>query len=257
MQFTIADINGENHVFDTETKWGAFLNVDCMTALKQMPDKCVSLAVCDPPYNIVSQQKRGIGSRIDATGKMNEWNHKKPSPEYFAELFRVSQCQIVWGANNFTLPETEYFIVWDKHQTVDNFASAEYAWTNVKMPAKVFRYAIHQEMVTRKESGGKIHPTQKPIALYKWLLANYAKPGDKILDTHVGSASSLIACYDMGFEYIGFEIDKDYFDAATARLNRHKAQVRLDIAPVAVPIQQEIEQPHDGHEPHDERGCTV
>jgi len=202
-------------------------NMDCMDGMKAIPDKFFELAIVDPPYNIVSQQKRGIGSRIDKTGKMNEWNHIKPTQEYFEELFRVSECQIIWGANNFTLPETEYFIVWDKFQTVDNFASAEYAWTNVKMPAKVFRYAIHKEMADRKDNGGKIHPTQKPIALYKWLLTNYAKPGDKILDTHVGSGSSIIACMDYHYDYIGFEIDADYHKAAQERIDSYASQMRM------------------------------
>ena len=204
-----------------------FYNMDCMDGMAQFPDKFFELAIVDPPYNIVSQQKRGIGSRIDVTGKMNEWNHEKPPQEYYDELFRVSQHQIVWGANNFSMPASEYFIVWDKMQTVDNFASAEYAWTNCKAPAKVFRYSIHSLMRDRKAEYGKIHPTQKPIALYKWLLSNYAKPGDKILDTHVGSASSLIACHQMGFEYWGFELDADYFKAATERLNKVKAQVSM------------------------------
>jgi site-specific DNA-methyltransferase (adenine-specific) len=155
-----------------------------------------------------------------------EWD-KAPDKEYFEELERVSQYQIIWGANNFQLPKSEYFVVWDKMQSVDNFASAEYAWTNRPLPAKVFRYSIHQTIQDRAKEHGAIHPTQKPIALYKWLLSNYAKPGDKILDTHVGSASSLIACHQMGFEYWGFELDTDYFNAATKRLEAVKAQVSL------------------------------
>lgn len=146
---------------------------DCMEYMKTLPDKAFDLAIVDPPYGIVSQQKRGIGSRIDPTGKMNNWNYNKPSKEYFDELFRASKHCIIWGGNNFSLPESEYFIVWDKFQTVDNFASAEYAYTNFKMPAKVFRYSVHQMMNDQK----KIHPTQKPIALYKWLLKNYAQGG--------------------------------------------------------------------------------
>ena len=171
-------------------------NMDCMEGMKQFPDKYFELAIVDPPYGL-ERHKRG-SLRIDNSKKAENgllWD-EKPSKEYFDELFRVSQKQIIWGANNFTLPETEYFIVWDKQQTVDNFASAEYAWTNCKIPAKVFRYSIHKVMSDRKEECGKIHPTQKPVALYEWLLKNYAKPGDKILDTHVGSASSLIACHN-------------------------------------------------------------
>ena len=202
-------------------------NMDCMDGMKQFPDKYFELAIVDPPYGL-ERHKRG-SLRIDNSKKAENgllWD-EKPSKEYFDELFRVSQKQIIWGANNFTLPETEYFIVWDKWQTVDNFASAEYAWTNIKIPAKVFRYTIHKEMADRKKNGGKIHPTQKPIKLYEWLLSNYAKEGDKILDTHVGSASSLIACYNLGFDYIGFEIDKDYYDMAQKRLGAVKSQIRF------------------------------
>ncbi|MCR4291240.1 MAG: DNA methyltransferase [Candidatus Kuenenia sp.] len=199
-------------------------NSDCLLAMAKMEDKQFELAIVDPPYNIVSQQARGIGSRIDATGKMNSWNNIKPSPEYFSQLFRVSVNQIVWGANNFTMPESEYFIVWDKQQTVPNFASAEYAWTNIRIPAKVFRYSIHQHNC---DKGKKIHPTMKPIKLYQWLLKNYAKPGDHILDTHLGSGSSAIACDIMGYDMVGYEIDKDYYEAAKARLERHQMQGKL------------------------------
>lgn len=202
-------------------------NCDCMELLKATPDKFYKLAIVDPPYNIVSQQLRGIGSRIDASGKMNDWNNKKPPQEYYDELFRVSEKQIIWGANNFILPESEYFIVWDKQQSVANFASAEYAWTNVKMPAKVFRYSIHQVMSDRKEDGGKIHPTQKPVKLYEWLLTNYAKTGDKILDTHLGSMSSVIACLNLGFEITGCELDKDYFEAGIKRVEQSQKQQRM------------------------------
>lgn len=196
--------------------------MDCMDGMKEFPDKFFELAIVDVPYGVLDKQ----GGRIDANFKANKWDIK-PTKEYFDQLFRISQNQIIWGANNFILPETEYFIVWDKMQTVDNFASAEYAWTNCKMPAKVFRYAIHKEMADRKQNGGKIHPTQKPVALYEWLLLNYAKKGDKILDTHVGSASSLIACHKLGFQYVGFELDEDYFKSATARLEAVKSQISI------------------------------
>lgn len=199
-------------------------NMDCMLGMKEFPDKWFDLAIVDPPYNIVSQQKRGIGSRIDATGKMNDWNNIKPTQEYFNELFRISKYAIIWGANNFTLPETEYFIVWDKAQSVENFASGEYAWTNYPMPAKVFRYSIHQHNV---DKGDKIHPTMKPIKLYKWLLKNYAKEGDKILDTHGGSMSSVIACLEMGFEITCYEKDPDYYLAAKKRIEQYLAQGNL------------------------------
>lgn len=203
------------------------LNEDCMAVMARYPDNYFHLSIVDPPYNIVSQQKRGIGSRICASGKMNEWNNEKPPPEYFKELFRVSKFQIVWGANNFSMPESEYFLVWDKQQTVDNFASAEYAWTNCKMPAKVFRYSIHKTMADRKSDGGKIHPTQKPVKLYQWLLDNYAEKGQRILDTHLGSASSAIAAHYFGCEFVGTEIDSDYFKAAKERFDRETRQIAM------------------------------
>ena len=204
-----------------------FYNMDCMEGMKEFPDKYFDLAIVDPPYEL-ERFKRG-SLRIDKSEKAKDglkWDIA-PTQEYFDELTRVSKSQIIWGANNFQLPKSEYFIVWDKFQTVDNFASAEYAWTNCKVPAKVFRHSIHKVMASRKDEGGKIHPTQKPVALYEWLLQHYAKQGDKILDTHVGSASSLIACHKLGFDYVGFEIDEEYYKAATKRLGAVKAQLSI------------------------------
>lgn len=198
-------------------------NMDNMEAMAKMPDKAYDLAIIDPPYGLVRfSNKVELSNRICKTAKINTWDIK-PTQEYFAELFRVSQYQIIWGSNNFQLPSSEYFIVWDKMQTVNNFASAELAYTNIRTPAKVFRYAIHKEIATRI----KIHPTQKPIKLYEWLLRNYAKEGDKILDTHLGSGSIAIACHNMGFDLDAYELDKDYYEAAVKRLNDHKAQGTL------------------------------
>jgi len=202
-----------------------------MDLMAEYPDKHFELAIVDPPYSIKqlsvnenrnpnSKYRRSMSKMLDSAKK---WNHKKPSPEYFIELFRVSKNQIIWGANNFKLPPTEYFIVWDKMQTIDNFASAEYAWTNCKMPAKVFRYGIHEH--NNNKSG--IHPTEKPVKLYRWLLENYAKPGDKILDTHLGSGSIAIACHYMGFDLTACELDKDYYEAAMKRIERETAQVSM------------------------------
>lgn len=203
-----------------------FYNMDCLEAMREFPDKFFDLALVDPPYGL-DRMSKGTAENNRTGFAHGIWNDTKPTQEYFDELFRVSKHAIIWGANNFTLPNTEYFIIWDKFQTVDNFASAEFAWTNCAIPARVFRYAAHQMMQDRKKEGGKIHPTQKPIALYTWLLQNYAHRGDKILDTHVGSASSLIACHRMGFEYWGFELDADYHKAASARLEKEKAQQTL------------------------------
>lgn len=152
-------------------------NCDCLEYMRQLPDKYFDLCIADPPYEI-ERFKRG-SMRI-ATGKRYEnglvWD-KVPDKDVFNEILRVSKFSIIWGANNFQLPKSEYFIVWDKQQTVPNFASAEYAWTNCKIPAKIFTYSIHKCMAERKREGGKIHPTQKPIALYSWILDNYAVRG--------------------------------------------------------------------------------
>jgi len=190
------------------------------------PDKYFQLAICDPPYGI-KRFKNGIGKNDRHKVKSNaNFNNGVPDQQYFNELFRISENQIIWGANNFELPPTEYFCIWNKQQTVDNFASAEYAWVSMglKMPAKVFDYSIHLHNQT-----DKIHPTQKPIALYKWLLTKYAKPNDKILDTHVGSASSLIACEDLGFDYVGYELDADYYQSACKRIEQFRSQLKLSL----------------------------
>lgn len=202
-------------------------NEDCLSAMIKMNDNEFDLAIVDPPYGI-----KRFGNRVELSNStykkanINKWDIK-PTKEYFLELFRVSKKQIIFGANNFKLPETEYFLIWDKMQTVENFASAEYAWTNIKKPAKVFRYSIHNVISDRKKENGKIHPTQKPIKLYEWILINYAKKGDKILDTHLGSGSSAIASFNYEFEFDGYEIDKEYFDNAVKRVTRYQKQQKL------------------------------
>jgi len=195
-----------------------FYNMDCMDGMAQFPDKYFELAIVDPPYrdeNQPTQDMRKNGSMKSLNGR--------PSPEYFEQLFRVSKNQIIWGANNFQLPQFKGFVVWEKGIPEDfTMSMAEIASLSdgIGTISKIFKLrASGQE--------SRIHPTQKPVALYQWLLQNYAKPGDKILDTHVGSASSLIACHNLGFDYIGFEIDKDYYDAATKRLNAVKEQGKL------------------------------
>jgi site-specific DNA-methyltransferase (adenine-specific) len=205
-------------------------NEDNMLLMARYPDNYFDLAIVDPPYKIASQQKRGVGSRIDKSGKMNSWNDVLPTFEYFKELFRVSKNQIIWGANNFEgLPRTEYFTVWNKMQSVDNFASLEYAWISMGIgkPAKMFTYSIHKVMAEIKAEGGKIHPTQKPVKLYEWLLMNYAKENDKILDTHLGSGSIAIACHNLKFNLTACELDKDYFEASLKRLHTHQSQLTM------------------------------
>lgn len=200
---------------------------DNMDLMARYPDGYFELAIVDPPYKISSQQKRGVGSRIDKSGKMNGWNNETPKPEYFKELFRVSKNQIIWGANNYEgLPRTEYFTIWNKEQTVENFASLEYAWVSMGIgkPAKMYTYSIHKHNSTK---GEKIHPTMKPVKLYEWLLMNYAKEGDKILDTHLGSGSIAIACHNLGFDLTACELDPEYYEAALKRLKQHQAQLTI------------------------------
>lgn len=200
-----------------------FYNIDCMEGMKRIPDKYFELAIVDPPYRNSSENQPTKDMRRN--GKIEVFGDK-PDDNYFNELFRVSKNQIIWGANNFTLPNYKGFIVWKKLTISEGFtmSMAELAFLSEGLGtvSKVFEYAPQGT-----SQHPRIHPTQKPVALYKWLLNNYAKPGDKILDTHVGSASSLIACYDLGFEYLGFELDKDYYNMATARLDKHMSQLNL------------------------------
>jgi site-specific DNA-methyltransferase (adenine-specific) len=202
-------------------------NEDNMDLMARYPNKYFDLAIVDPPYGIERFQKPSGSTRFKTSKLMQEeglvWD-KKPNQEYWSELFRVSKNQIVWGANNFVMPPSEYFCIWNKKQTVDNFATAEYAWVSMglKKPAKMFDYSIHKHNHTNK-----IHPTEKPVNLYKWLLKNYATEGDKILDTHLGSGSIAIACHDLGFDLTACELDTDYFNAAMKRIEDHKKQLVL------------------------------
>jgi site-specific DNA-methyltransferase (adenine-specific) len=202
-------------------KLNKLYNMDCMEGMKQFPDKYFELAIVDPPYGIDINSSGRLGHY---GGKGKKWDSQTPDDDYFKELFRVSENQIIWGGNYFNLPPTRCFLIWDKKQPENvSFASCEYAWTSLDASAKTFY------MSPMNVSEERIHPTQKPTRLYKWILSRYAKQGDKILDTHVGSASSLIACYDMGFDYIGFEIDEDYYNMAQKRIEETKAQIRMII----------------------------
>ena len=199
-------------------------NCDNMEFMKGLPDNYYDLAIVDPPYGI-KRFENGIGKNDRHKIKSSAiFNNNPPTDTYFNELFRISKNQIVWGANNFVLPPTEYFMIWNKKQTVDNFASAEYAWVSMglKKPALVFDYGIHKHNHT-----DKIHPTQKPIDLYKFILDKYAKQGDKILDTHGGSMSIAVACWDYGFDLDLCELDKEYFDKGVERFENHIKQQKL------------------------------
>lgn len=206
-----------------------FYNLDCMKAMKEIPDNFFQLAICDPPYGIGHDGQR---KRIHANAKHNRkyharkgWDKNTPPPEYFRELERVSVNQIIWGGNYFAPMlnrGTKGWVVWDKGQHGLSMSDCELAYTSFNTPTRVF--VLNRAAL---QSDGTIHPTQKPIRLYEWILQNYAKPGDRILDTHAGSAASLIACYRMGFNFMGFEIDPDYYAKASERLATEMAQTRL------------------------------
>lgn len=201
-------------------------NRDCMEAIREFPDKFFDLAVVDPPYGI-NQFLTCQPTRLNKYGSMQTANDLKPTEQYFKELFRVSKNQIIWGYNHLSdlLPSTKEFIFWYKHQPVDTYSEGELAWTSFDKTAKCFDYPFFGG--TGADKDGRIHPTQKPVALYTWIYQKYAKPGYKILDTHLGSGSSRIAAYDAGLDFWGYEIDKTYFALQEERFARHAAQQNL------------------------------
>ena len=197
-------------------------HIDCMEFLRGQPDKAFDLAIVDPPYGIdASKMKMGSGKHGWKDGK--DWDGSIPGHDYWMELFRVSQNQIVWGGNYMTefLPPSQHWIVWDKNNPNLSFAEGELAWVRNGNNLRIFKH------YSARPDGTKIHPTQKPVALYRWLLKNYAKPGQRILDTHLGSGSIAIACDIEGFDLVGCELDGDYIAAARKRLAEHQAQPRL------------------------------
>ena len=201
--------------------------MDCMEGMKEFPDKYFDLAIVDPPYGIGAGDikfKNGTSATEKPYFRDSDWDKKIPPPEYFTELERVSDNQIIWGGNYFLddLYSTRCYIIWDKTIHGNSYADCELAWTSFDNVARIF--PLNMVYVTKD---GRIHPTQKPIQLYKWILRNYAKPDMKILDTHVGSASSIIAFLDYGCEWIGFEIDPDYHKAASKRIKIHQMQTKL------------------------------
>lgn len=194
-------------------------NCDCMELLKATPDKFYDLTIVDPPYGIDINSSGRLGHY---GGKGKVWDNTIPNDDYFYELMRISKNQIIWGANYFGLPATRCFLIWDKQQPESvSFASCEYAWTNFEQSAKTYYQRPQNADIER------IHPTQKPVKLYEWLLTNYAKTGDKILDTHLGSMSSVIACLNLGYEITGCELDKDYFQAGINRVKQSQKQQRM------------------------------
>lgn len=223
-------------------------NIDCMEYMRTVADKHFNLAIVDPPYGINAPNMKMGGHGVymstatklrkgrlnRGAGKLKDralqrmpiaWDFEPPPQEYFDELFRVSKRQIIWGGNYFQLPPCRGIVVWDKMQPWDNFSQVELAWTSFDTPAKIFRFSSRGGA----NSEEKIHPTQKPVELYVYLLRTFAKPGDRILDTHFGSGSSRIAAYKMGFDFYGCEIDTDYFNAQEERFRRECfGEIRID-----------------------------
>ena len=205
-----------------------FYNLDCLIGMAQFPDKWFELAIVDPPYGIGNWiPQGGKSARKDYKEHLVTWNDKTPDESYFVELIRVSKEQIIWGANYYNcFSGNGGAVVWDKGDGNPRFSRCEIA--SLSFQKRVDYISVNwQSGFFRASIENIIHECQKPVALYKRLLTNYAHPGDKILDTHVGSASSLIACHQMGFTYWGFELDADYYNAATERLNKAKAQVSM------------------------------
>ena len=203
-------------------------NEDNMQLMARYPDNYFDLAIVDPPYGINSAKGVGKYSQKKYSKYNKTWDDQTPTKEYFTELFRVSKNQIVCGANYFVehLYSTKSFICWIKNNPAPTFAQAEYLWTSTDINGKVYdsgKQIIHQI----QRDGGSIHPTQKPVCLYEWLLTNYAKEGDKILDTHLGSGSIAIACHNMKYDLVACELDNEYYNSALKRLKQHTDQQRL------------------------------
>ncbi len=204
-------------------------NEDNMALMSRYEDNYFDLAIVDPPYGISRFQQTNRDGKTERKEvklrafMLNDWDIK-PNKEYFDELFRVSKNQIVWGANNFVMPPSEYFLIWDKKQAMPNFARCELAFVSMglKKPAKIYEFGIHKH-----NHVNKIHPTQKPVSLYEFCLMTYAKENDKILDTHLGSGSIALACHNLGFELTACELDKEYYDASIKRIKNHISQQRL------------------------------
>lgn len=210
---------------------GTYENIDCMELMATLKDKEIDLAIVDPPYGIGFSNYARIkkGKNISQYEK-KKWDSAIPDKKYFSELFRVSKNQVVFGANYFSelLPSSKSFLIWDKQQHLDNFSQCEYIWTSLNLLPKIFQTnKLEPYECNIYNTIKRIHPTQKPIRLYEWILSICAKPNDLILDTHCGSASSLIACENLGFKYIASELDKDYYSQSLQRLEDHLSHGKL------------------------------
>lgn len=238
------------HKIDLSNLQSTYINCDCMQGMKEFPNKYFDLAIVDPPYgrkehggrNRSGYVRQKNGSKIfvkDGQYENRKWDNEPPSEDYFNELIRVSKNQIIWGCNYFDYPLIGGRIIWDKCNDGSDQSDAEIAYCSMNDRVDIFRYMwrgmFQGKSITEgtTQQGNKrlnekrIHPTQKPVALYEWLLNRYAKPNDIILDTHVGSASSLIACYNTNHKFVGFELDEYYYKVSKQRLDTEMAQMRL------------------------------
>ena len=209
------------------------LNIDCMEYMATLPDKAFDLCICDPPYgiNMMDSDNKSRGKLAKAKDYKKIPDSDSPEIEYFQKLQRVSANQVIFGAHHFISKnpiDSSCWLVWDKDNGNTDFADCELAWTNFGTAVRRFKYRwngmIQQDMKNKEH---RIHPTQKPVALYDWILRNYAKPGQRILDTHLGSGSSAIAAHYFGCDFVGCEIDTDYFNAAKERFDRETRQVAM------------------------------
>ena len=210
-------------------------NQDCIAGMKRFPDKHFELAIVDPPYgsdNIIGGYTSNKGGGMYKKNyNAALWDQPRPGPEYFTELFRVSKNQIIWGANHYIsmMPiDASCWIVWDKDTFKSHFADCELAWTSFPTAVRKFKFRWSGFMQgNMKDKENRIHPTQKPVQLYKWLLMNYAQPGDKILDTHLGSGKSRIAANLLGFDFTGFELNEGYYKDQEKRFKQISSQPQL------------------------------
>ena len=202
-------------------------NEDNMELMARYKDNYFDLAIVDPPYGIdAAKMTMGRGSRNDTgKNKKKNWDNDKPKKEYWSELFRVSKNQIIWGANYFTnfLPPSMGWIYWDKLKGINDFSDGELAFSSFNRALRHYNKRVIDKTVDRN----RVHPTQKPVGLYEWILMNYSNDGDKILDTHLGSGSIAIACHNLGYDLTACELDKEYYEAAIKRIEQHKNQLRM------------------------------
>jgi len=200
---------------------------DCMDYMRGLDDKAFDLAIVDPPYGLNMAKERPRKDGRFAHNVPRKWDESIPDAAYFSELERVSKNQIIWGGNYFPLPPTQGFIFWYKQNPVDNFSDGELAWTSFKRPAKCFPFRYYGSLAGASSAEKKIHISQKPVELYEWLLTNYCEGGQSVIDTHLGSGSSAIAANNLGFKFVGCELDADYFSAACQRIENAQRQESL------------------------------